>query len=76
MMPQLLSARIGGVPAGEVTIASTTQMVDPEERTWATDLLEELSVPTDLLPPLSEPDNVSGRSMTTSSRGCLPRRRS
>ncbi|NLV04577.1 rhamnulokinase [Haloarcula rubripromontorii] len=54
MMPQLLSARIGGEPAGEVTIASTTQMVDPEERTWATDLLGELSVPTDILPPLAE----------------------
>ncbi|MGB9933742.1 rhamnulokinase [Haloarcula amylolytica] len=60
MMPQLLSARIGGVPAGEVTIASTTQMVDPEERTWATDLLKELSVPTDLLPPLSEPGQCLG----------------
>ena len=60
MMPQLLSARIGGVPAGEVTIASTTQMVDPEERTWATDLLEELSVPRDLLPPLSEPGQCLG----------------
>jgi len=60
MMPQLLSARIGGVPAGEVTIASTTQMVDPEERTWATDLLEELSVPRDLLPQLSEPGQCLG----------------
>jgi rhamnulokinase len=61
MMPQLLSARIGGEPAGEVTIASTTQMVDPEERTWATDLLDELSVPTDILPPLSE----AGQSLGT-----------
>ncbi|MDT3435919.1 rhamnulokinase family protein [Haloarcula sp. 1CSR25-25] len=60
MMPQLLSARIGGQPAGEVTIASTTQMVDPEQRAWATDLLEELSVPTDLLPTLSEPGKRLG----------------
>ncbi|EMA18259.1 rhamnulokinase [Haloarcula amylolytica] len=60
MMPQLLSARIGGQPAGEVTIASTTQMVDPEARMWATDLLEELSVPTDLLPDLSEPGQRLG----------------
>jgi len=60
MMPQLLSARIGGQPAGEVTIASTTQMVDPEARTWATDLLDELSVPTDLLPDLSEPGQRLG----------------
>jgi rhamnulokinase len=60
MMPQLLSARIGGQPAGDVTIASTTQMVDPEARTWATDLLAELSVPTDLLPTLSEPGQRLG----------------
>ncbi|MDS0223060.1 rhamnulokinase [Haloarcula sp. S1AR25-5A] len=73
MMPQLLSARIGGEPAGEMTIASTTQMVDPERRAWATDLLDELSVPTDILPPLSEAgqrlgtvddDVVSGLSST------------
>ncbi|EMA10692.1 rhamnulokinase [Haloarcula marismortui] len=60
MMPQLLSARIGGQPAGDVTIASTTQMVDPEARTWATDLLDELSVPMDLLPDLSEPGQRLG----------------
>ncbi|MFU1783599.1 rhamnulokinase [Haloarcula japonica] len=54
MMPQLLSAELGGRPAGEVTIASTTQMVDPERRAWATDLLDELSVPSDILPTLSE----------------------
>ncbi|MHC3381371.1 rhamnulokinase [Haloarcula sp. H-GB5] len=60
MMPQLLSARIGGQPAGDVTIASTTQMVDPEARTWATDLLDELSVPTDLLPDLTEPGQRLG----------------
>lgn len=60
MMPQLLSARIGGQPAGEVTIASTTQMVDPANRAWATDLLEELSVPTGLLPKLAEPGQRLG----------------
>ncbi|WP_434531844.1 rhamnulokinase [Haloarcula sp. NS06] len=60
MIPQLLSARIGGQPAGDVTIASTTQMVDPKARTWATDLLDELSLPTDLLPDLSEPGQRLG----------------
>ena len=60
MMPQLLSAQLGGQPTGEVTIASTTQMVDPERRAWATDLLDELSVPADLLPDLSEPGQSLG----------------
>jgi len=60
MMPQLLSSLLGGRPAGEVTIASTTQMVDPERRAWATDLLDELDLPTDLLPDLAEPGRHLG----------------
>jgi rhamnulokinase len=60
MMPQLLSTLLGGEPAGEITIASTTQMVDPERREWATDLLERLALPTDLLPPLEEPGRQLG----------------
>jgi rhamnulokinase len=60
MMPQLLTALLGGRPCGEVTVASTTQMVDPRERAWATDLLEELSLPTDILPTLDEPGRRLG----------------
>ncbi|MBX0322139.1 rhamnulokinase [Halomicroarcula sp. F13] len=60
MMPQLLTTMLGGRPCGEVTVASTTQMVDPSERAWATDLLEEVSLPTDLLPSLEEPGQRLG----------------
>ncbi|QZP38314.1 rhamnulokinase [Halobaculum magnesiiphilum] len=60
MMPQLLSSLLGARECSEVTIASTTQMVDPGERAWATDLLEELSLPTDLLAPLEEPGQHLG----------------
>ncbi|UPM44947.1 rhamnulokinase [Halocatena salina] len=60
MMPQLLSVLLGGRPVGEVTIASTTQMVDPDDRDWATDLLAELSLPTDLLSSLAEPGESLG----------------
>lgn len=60
MMPQLLSTLLGGRPCGEVTVASTTQMVDPRDREWATALLEELSLPTDLLPSLDEPGRRLG----------------
>ncbi|MEM4782112.1 MAG: rhamnulokinase family protein [Halalkalicoccus sp.] len=55
MMPQLLSTLLGGRATGEVTIASTTQMVDPERKRWARDLLAELSLPTELLPDLESP---------------------
>ncbi|MDS0295182.1 rhamnulokinase [Halogeometricum luteum] len=55
MTPQLLSTLLGGRAAGEVTVASSSQMVDPGRRAWATDLLEDLSLPVDLLPTLEEP---------------------
>ncbi|QIO21979.1 rhamnulokinase family protein [Haloarcula sp. JP-L23] len=60
MMPQLLTTLLGGRQCGEVTVASTTQMVDPSERAWATDLLDEVSLPTDLLPALEEPGRRLG----------------
>lgn len=60
MMPQLLTALLGGRPCSETTVASTTQMVDPSEREWATDLLDELSLPTDVLHPLDEPGRRLG----------------
>ena len=60
MMPQLLTTLLGGRPCGETTVASTSQMVDPAERDWATDLLDELALPTDVLPPLQEPGQRLG----------------
>ena len=61
LMPQLLSALLGGRPTGEVTVASTTQMVDARSRGWATDLLDDLGLPTGLLPSLVEPGESLGR---------------
>ncbi|MBB6645695.1 rhamnulokinase [Halobellus ruber] len=61
LMPQLLSTLLGGRPTGEVTIASTTQMVDAATRSWATDLLDELGLPTGLLPDLAESGESLGR---------------
>lgn len=60
MMPQLLTTLLGGRASGEVTVASTTQMADPGERTWATSLLDELSLPTGILPSLDEPGQRLG----------------
>jgi len=50
MMPQLLSTLLGGRTCGELTIASTTQMLDPRTGTWAEGMLETLDLPTDPLP--------------------------
>ncbi|NDE85735.1 MAG: rhamnulokinase, partial [Verrucomicrobia bacterium] len=41
---------LGGRPAAEVSLASTTQFYDPRKREWARDLLDEVGFPTRLLP--------------------------
>lgn len=64
MMPQLLSVLLGGDPAGEVTVASTGQLVDPERRIWATELLADCSLPSELLPTLDEPGEHLGHLST------------
>lgn len=41
---------LGGRPAAEVSLASTTQFYDPRKREWARDLLEQVGFPARLLP--------------------------
>ena len=60
MMPQLLSTLLGGRPAGELTVASTTQMVDTRTGTWAEGLLDALALPTDPLPDVEAPGGRLG----------------
>ena len=44
----------------EYTLATTTQFVDARTRSWATELLEALDIPSRLLPPLAEPGSLIG----------------
>jgi rhamnulokinase len=48
-MPDLLHYYLTGRAETEYTIASTSQMLDATTRTWATDILNQLSLPTNLL---------------------------
>ncbi len=61
LMPQLFSHLLGADAVAEETIASTTQMLDPRRRTWTTELLADLDLPTDLLPPVRPADTRAGR---------------
>ena len=54
MMPQVIAERLGADPSSELTIASTTQMLDPETGEWASDLLDRLDLPRELLPEISD----------------------
>lgn len=60
MMPQLLTYFLGGEAVTDVTVASTSQMLDPGRRSWNTALLDRLSLPTEPLPPLCEPGSTVG----------------
>lgn len=48
-VPDLFNYLLSGVAKIESTIASTSQMINPRTGTWAMDLLEKLSLPTNIL---------------------------
>jgi rhamnulokinase len=60
MMPDLLHYWLTGRRAAEYTNASTTQMLDCHSRSWALSLLDELGIPTGLLPEIVQPGTVLG----------------
>ncbi|NCY23235.1 rhamnulokinase, partial [bacterium] len=51
---------LGGRPACEVSLASTTQFYSPDKKRWAEDLVKEVGVPTSLLPKLVSSGTVLG----------------
>lgn len=59
-IPDLLNYWLTGELRAEFTMATTTQFVNAKTRTWATGLLDDLDIPTRLLPPLVEPGAVLG----------------
>ncbi len=63
-VPDLLNYWMTGELAAEYTMATTTQFVAAKTRSWATGLLEELDIPTRLLPALVEPGSIVGHVRT------------
>jgi rhamnulokinase len=59
-IPDLMNFWLTGEMTAEFTNATTTQFVDARTRSWATDLLRELDVPTRLLPRVVEPGTIVG----------------
>ena len=71
-IPDLFNYWLTGELRSEYTIATTTQMIDARQRTWAIDLLQDLDIPTRLLPPIIEPGSILGpvqRSVSRSLEG-------
>jgi len=59
-MPDLLNYWLTGVQRSEVTIASTSQFYNPRTRRFATELLERLGLPPQILAELIEPGQQIG----------------
>ncbi len=60
MMPDLFHYWLTGVEAGEYTIASTTQLLNAETRTWDADLFARLDLPLAVMPELHQPGTELG----------------
>src|SRR5581483_9347896 len=60
LIPDLLHSWLCGSQVCERTNATTTQCWDPIAGTWTTDILEQLSIPTTMLPPVVEPGTTLG----------------
>ncbi len=71
-IPDLLNFWFTGVKATEFTIASTGQMLDPDTRQWATDLIAKFGLPTDILTEILEPGAKIGnlRGEIAAEAGC------
>jgi rhamnulokinase len=59
-IPDLINYWLTGTMACEFTNATTTQFIDARTRSWATGLLNDLDVPTRLLPPVIESGTIVG----------------
>jgi rhamnulokinase len=70
-IPDLINFWLTGEMTAEFTNATTTQFVDARSRTWATDLLQELDLPTRLLPRLVEPGTIVGKIAADAPAGLL-----
>jgi rhamnulokinase len=59
-IPDLFNYWLSGNAVCEFTNATTTQMVDPVKRTWATALMQRLELPAHLPAPIVEPGAIIG----------------
>jgi rhamnulokinase len=60
MIPDLFNYWLTGEIVCEYTDASTTQLMNPQTRTWASDLMARLRLPARLTAPIVEPASIIG----------------
>src|SRR3954451_5133509 len=60
-MPDLFNYLFSGERKSEFSIATTSQMYDPQRREWATGMLKELGLPPKILPPIVPSGTIIGQ---------------
>jgi len=60
MMPDLFNFFLTGVKVSEFSDATTSQFYNPVQGRWATELLDKLGLPTEILPEIVEPGTAIG----------------
>lgn len=59
-MPDLFAYLLTGNMVSEMTIASTSQMLNPKDRTWSSEILEAYGIDKDIFAPLVDSCTVNG----------------
>ncbi len=59
-IPEYLTFLLSGKKASEYTIASTSQLLNAESKTWDYDLIEKIGAPKDIFCPIHRPGTVVG----------------
>ena len=70
-IPDLFHYWLTGNAVCEFTNATTTQLVDPVRRNWATDLMQRINLPTDLPAAIVEPGTIIGTLLPHLASGSL-----
>jgi rhamnulokinase len=67
-IPDLLNYWLSGRICSEYTVATTTQFVDARARTWASQMLRDIGLPTRVLPEIVQPGSVIGAIRASAAR--------
>lgn len=59
-MPDLFNYLLTGIARAEFSVATTSQMYDPQRKMWAIELLRKLGLPLELLPPIIDTGTILG----------------
>lgn len=70
MISDLFNYFLTGIKAAEYSIASTTQLLDPEKKDWSGEIISKLQLPGDIFPKIVQPGTILGNLSTGIAEEC------